>query len=349
MALQLFFSAFTLTCLLLSPGCQAELECGIAPLNTRIVGGENSSPGVWPWQVSLETDGAHFCGGSLISNLWVLTAAHCLSGFEKNTITVYVGRLIKTGPNFNEVSRSVSEIQCHESYNLLTNEHDICLVKLDSPVDFTNYIRPICLPTSNSTFYTGTSTWVTGWGNTDPDAYSLSDVLQEVNLPVVGNNECQCLQWYLITEFMICAGTSEGGKDACQGDSGGPMVVKVDPVSSRWVQNGIVSFGEACAKPNIPAVYTAVSRYEDWIKNITTGNTLGFVTFTSGGRDPDLDFVCSPATATSISTTTTTHTPTTVQMSTLEDGSVFAGGENLVPISHFISLSVPLLFFYLLL
>lgn len=140
--------------------------------------------------------------------------------FEKNTITVYVGRLIKTGPNFNEVSRSVSEIQCHESYDLLTNEHDICLVKLDSPVDFTNYIRPICLPTSNSTFYTGTSTWVTGWGNTDPDGKLWCGRVKQ-------RHDDGWLLWLLVPSIQSVRRTA-GGQSTC----GGKQWVSVSAVVS---------------------------------------------------------------------------------------------------------------------
>ncbi|GLD75259.1 serine protease 27-like protein [Lates japonicus] len=103
---------------------------------------------------------------------------------------------------------------------------------------------------ANSTFHTGTNSWVTGWGVTLPDGSTLPDILQEVKVPIVGNNECQCYhKKYLITENMICAGLKAGGKDSCQGDSGGPLVTKLD---DSWVQSGVVSFGEGCAVPNSP-------------------------------------------------------------------------------------------------
>uniref|UniRef100_A0A3P9NMH3 trypsin n=2 Tax=Poecilia reticulata TaxID=8081 RepID=A0A3P9NMH3_POERE len=93
----------------------------------------------------------------------------------------------------------------------------------------------------------------------------------EVEIPVVGNRQCKCSGYgpTTITNNMICAGLLQGGKDSCQGDSGGPMVSKQ---AGRWIQSGIVSFGEGCAKPNYPGVYARVSQYESWIKAQITTN-----------------------------------------------------------------------------
>uniref|UniRef100_A0A8C2WUH9 chymotrypsin n=1 Tax=Cyclopterus lumpus TaxID=8103 RepID=A0A8C2WUH9_CYCLU len=140
--------------------------CGQAPKNPRIVGGQNASPGSWPWFVSLNKAGGPFCGGSLINDQWVLTAAHCVPGNELFNITTYLGRLTQSGPNVNLVSRKLKDIICHPSYDSQTNENDICLLKLLAPVDFTDYIQPVCLASAGSTFHSGVSSWVTGFGNT---------------------------------------------------------------------------------------------------------------------------------------------------------------------------------------
>jgi len=147
------------------------------------------------------------------------------------------------------VSRKLEEIMCHPSHSLLTHENDICLLKLSAPVEFTDFIQPVCLASTGSTFHSGVSSWVTGFGVTHPgkitDAIPLSpnhlhccdffshqcesyllkslskysssraDILQEVNLPIVGNNECGCT-YTKITENTICAGFREGGKDSCK-------------------------------------------------------------------------------------------------------------------------------------
>ncbi|XP_006811034.1 serine protease 27, partial [Neolamprologus brichardi] len=138
--------------------------CGQAPLNTRIVGGQVAPVGSWPWQVSLQRSGSHFCGGSLINSQWVLTAAHCFQTITATGLTVNLGRQSLQGSNPNAESRTVTKIINHPNYNSVTFNNDICLLQLSSPVTFNNYISPVCLAASNSTFYSGVNSWVTGWG-----------------------------------------------------------------------------------------------------------------------------------------------------------------------------------------
>ncbi|KAF1379975.1 hypothetical protein PFLUV_G00181660 [Perca fluviatilis] len=264
--------------------------CGITPLNTRIVGGQNAPPGNWPWQASLQTSGSHFCGGSLINSEWVVTAAHCFSSIPAS-LTVSLGLQSLQGPNPNGVSRTVTKIIVNPNYNAIANDNDICLLQLSSPVTFTDFIVPICLAAPGSTFFSGVSSWVTGFGNI---ALGVSlpppGNLMEVNVPIVGNRQCNCDYGVgRITNNMICAGLSAGGKDSCQGDSGGPLVSKQ---GSRWILGGIVSFGDGCAKPNLPGVYTRVSQYQSWINSQITSSQPGFVTFTSTGTDSDLSISC---------------------------------------------------------
>ncbi|CAB1456522.1 unnamed protein product [Pleuronectes platessa] len=340
MALQKSVSVLTVTILLLCTGCRSALTCGQAPINTRIIGGQTATPGDWPWQVSLVMDGAHGCGGSLINDQWVMTAAHCITG-SGSDVTVYLGRFNQSGPNPNEVSRTIAQAECHPSYDTLTYENDICLLKLSSPVNFTDYIQPVCLADANSILHSGVSTWVAGWGNTRPNGWSASDTLQEANLDIVGNKECQCNSIYDITDKMICAWVRAGGIDSCQGDSGGGLVTKV---GSGWAAVGIVSFGDGCAKPNVPGIYARVSEYMEWISNITGSDEPGFVNASSTGVDKDSNFTCSTTAPPSTSSTHPythphTHPPTTIH-STTDDKSIFGGGENLIHFSHFTSLWV---------
>ncbi|KAF3699726.1 Prostasin [Channa argus] len=264
--------------------------CGQAPLNTKIVGGQVASSGSWPWQVSLQTSGSHFCGGSLINDQWVLTAAHCFQSISAKTVTAYLGLQTQSGRNPNSVSRSLIKAIIHPNYNPTTNNNDMCLLQLSSTVSFNSYIRPICLAASGSTFFNGTDSWVTGWGTLSSGATSISENLMEVEIPVVGNRQCNCNYGVgSITSNMLCAGLSAGGKDSCQGDSGGPMVSKQN---GRWIQSGVVSFGNGCAEPNFPGIYARVSQYQSWINSVITSNQPGFITFTSPGTDGDLSVTC---------------------------------------------------------
>ncbi|XP_042363895.1 serine protease 27 isoform X3 [Plectropomus leopardus] len=151
-------------------GSMAE-DCGVAPLNTRTVAGENATAGSWPWQVSvhLNPKGAQICGGTLISDQWVLTAAHCIKTNFPSVWILYFGRETQSGPNVNEVSRTVSQIIIHPDHNSEPFNNDIALMKLSSPVTFTDYIRPICLASHSSQFHSATPCWATGWGRRGRD------------------------------------------------------------------------------------------------------------------------------------------------------------------------------------
>ncbi|XP_057717309.1 tryptase-like [Corythoichthys intestinalis] len=274
------------------PECRAQLDvCGQAPLNNRIVGGVESPVGAWPWQASLHIDGKHFCGGSLITSEWVMSAAHCF--FSSAPITVFLGRQRQFGSNPNEVSRTVTEIIRHPDFDDPSFDNDVALLHLSEPVTFNTFIRPVCLAAKESTFYDGTRSWVTGWGDIAEGVPApFPQELMEVDVPIVGSRQCFCDYSDLIniTDNMICAGLRDGGQDACQGDSGSPMVNKKGDV---WVQNGVVSFGLGCARPNFPGVYTRVSRYQEWITEQIGGYNLpGFIKCKSPCPNRDLEVSC---------------------------------------------------------
>lgn len=162
--------------------------CGITPVNNKIVGGQDAPAGSWPWQASLQESGSHVCGGSLVNKEWVMSAAHCFSSASPNGWSIILGRRNQQGSNPNEVSTTVDEIILHPAYNGSTHDNDIALLRLSSPVNFTDYIFPICLAASDSVFHQGTESWVTGWGNANEgDPLPPPQTLQEVEVPVVGN------------------------------------------------------------------------------------------------------------------------------------------------------------------
>nr|XP_019963179.1 PREDICTED: testisin-like [Paralichthys olivaceus] len=256
-------------------------DCGEAALNTKIVGGQNAKAGSWPWQVSVHLVQYHICGGTLISNEWVLTAAHCILTNETNSWILYFGRETQSGPNVNEVNRTVSQVIIHPNYSNLNN--DIALMKLSSPVTFNNYIRPICLASNTSEFLNSTLCWATGWGKLGKnESLPATKKLQEVEIPVIENEQCSSAYQKLIniTNSMICAGKENKG--ACQGDSGGPLQCKQ---GSQWIQAGITSFGVPCALLGFPEVYARVSEFQDWVRQVA-GARVGFVTYGNDTNKP---------------------------------------------------------------
>ncbi|XP_029944180.1 serine protease 27-like [Salarias fasciatus] len=327
MAVRQVARGLTLMLFVFHQGCDSqEFRCGEAVNNNRIVGGQEADPGSWPWQAALYLFDTFTCGGTLINDHWVLTAAHCLTTEDLSGAEVLLSLHNISDPGPDVVTVALDEIICHPAYNSFTFENDICLLKLSTPVTFSDSIQPICLPTKGSTFHTGLSSWVTGFGTIDNG--NLAEVLQEVNVPIVGNTRCQCYlrDFSEITENMVCAGREAGGKDSCQGDSGGPLMTQT---STSWVEVGVVSFGDGCGLPRRPGVYTRVSQYEDWIREQLNGSDVGFVTVTPEGIDPDLFFTCPTATP-----STTTHH----YKMTTEDDSIFGGGETLIHFAHFLSL-----------
>ncbi|XP_073713591.1 trypsin I-P1-like [Misgurnus anguillicaudatus] len=270
-------------------GCLCQLDvCGQAPFNNKIVGGENATTGSWPWQASIRfiSSGSHFCGGSLINKDWVLSAAHCFPSvsYGASYISVSLGCQTLSGSNPNGTTKTVSQVITHSGYNSNTEINDIALVKLSSSVTFTDYIRPVCLAASGSTIDAGAKTWITGWGTLNAGDSSLPNTLQEVQIPIVNNTDCN-KAYGIITSNMLCAGFTSGGKDSCQGDSGGPMVYKND---SLWIQPGIVSFGRSCAEAGFPGVYTRVSQYQSWINSYISSDQPGFVHLAAIGGSSNL-------------------------------------------------------------
>ncbi|KFR10458.1 Transmembrane protease serine 11E, partial [Opisthocomus hoazin] len=233
----------------------------------RIIGGQQAQTGEWPWQASIQLEGTHRCGASVISNTWLVTAAHCFRGeSDPRKWTASFG--IRLRPP--EQRRLVRRIIVHESYNnpVSGHEYDVAVVELASAIEFTSDVHSVCLPEASHIFAANTSCFVTGWGALENDGSSVNE-LRQAEVKIISTQICNRREVYsgAITAGMLCAGYLEGQVDACQGDSGGPLV----QANSRgiWYLVGIVSWGDECGKRNKPGVYTRVTYYRNWINSKT--------------------------------------------------------------------------------
>ncbi|KAJ8670479.1 hypothetical protein QAD02_001738 [Eretmocerus hayati] len=235
----------------------------------RIVGGHPTRPGEWPWIAGLFNAGRHICGGSLIDDRHILTAAHCvaqMSSWDVARLTVRLGdHDIRTPLETKHIERRVLRVVRHRGFDIRTLYNDVAILTLNEPVEFSEYIRPVCLP-SGSSLYSGKTATVIGWGSLRENGPAPAQ-LQEVSIPIWSNAGCK--QRYGsaapggIVESFLCAG--EDNKDSCSGDSGGPLMVN----DGRWTQVGIVSWGIGCSRHQYPGVYTRVTHFLPWIyKNL---------------------------------------------------------------------------------
>ncbi|XP_040182163.1 suppressor of tumorigenicity 14 protein [Rana temporaria] len=252
---------------------EALCQCGKRPYSkkTRIVGGVNADIGEFPWQVSLQTNkDGHACGASVVSQTILLSAAHCfqdtstLRYSDPSVWTAYMGlhdQSTKTSSN-DVVKRKIKRIVAHRMFSDITYDNDIAMLELDSPITFTDFIQPICIPESTHVFPVGKSIWVTGWGALSEGGTGAA-VLQKAEIRIINQTECNKLLDGQLTPRMICAGYLSGGIDACQGDSGGPL--SSVELNGKIYLAGIVSWGDGCARRNKPGIYTKVTEMRDWI------------------------------------------------------------------------------------
>ncbi|XP_058499899.1 chymotrypsin-like elastase family member 2A [Solea solea] len=249
--------------------------CGLptfSPELSRVVAGQDVRRHSWPWQISLQSDSSggwsHVCGGTLISSHWVLTAAHCIS--DRYNYRVELGKHSLKASEEGSVAVRAADIITHEDYNILLSRNDIALIKLSSPVTFSDTITPACLPDQGVVLSHGSPCYVTGWGRLSTDG-PPADILQQVLLPVVGHEICSRPDWWsvLATEKMVCAG-GDGTTAGCNGDSGGPLNCQ-NPDGS-WDVHGVVSFGsgQGCNVFQKPTVFTQVSSYIGWINTVSS-------------------------------------------------------------------------------
>uniref|UniRef100_A0A8C2C9Y7 Suppression of tumorigenicity 14a n=1 Tax=Cyprinus carpio TaxID=7962 RepID=A0A8C2C9Y7_CYPCA len=266
-----------------NPMCDGQDDCGDgsdesncncgkkAYTKSRIVGGQDADVSEFPWQVSLHVKNTpHVCGASIISEQWLVTAAHCVQDDAKikysqpGTWEAYLGlHTQKEKPK--STKRLIKQIIPHKNYNSYTYDNDIALMELDSPVTFSETIRPICLPAATDVYPAGETVTISGWGATREGGGGAT-VLQKANVRIINSTVCDELMSGQITSRMTCAGVLSGGVDACQGDSGGPMSIFSN---ERMYLAGVVSWGDGCARRNKPGIYTNVPKFRAWIKEKT--------------------------------------------------------------------------------
>ncbi|KAG8434724.1 hypothetical protein GDO86_012901 [Hymenochirus boettgeri] len=254
----------------------SKCSCGKRPYTkkSRIVGGINADIGEFPWQVSLHTkNDKHTCGASLVSSKFLISAAHCFQDdrsirySDPALWTAYLGLHDQAQiKGSNVMERKIKNIRAHTGFNDNTYDNDIAVLELESPVSFTDFIQPICIPDTSYDFPVGKSLWVTGWGALT-EGGTGAQILQKAEIRVINQTECNKLLDDQLSLRMLCAGFISGGIDACQGDSGGPLS-SVESNSKIYLA-GIVSWGEGCARRNKPGVYTRVTAMRDWIKEKT--------------------------------------------------------------------------------
>ncbi|XP_033151508.1 trypsin alpha-3 [Drosophila mauritiana] len=236
----------------------AVIPIGLEPQTSshgaRIVGGTTSSIEDRPWQVSLQRSGGHFCGGSIISNDIIVTAAHCL--YSPTTVS---NLRIRAGSNkrtYGGVLVEVAAIKAHEGYSSSTKVNDIGVVRLKSKLTFGSTIKAITM--ASATPAHGSAASISGWGKTSTSGPSSATLLF-VDTRIVGRSQCGSSTYgygSFIKATMICAAATN--KDACQGDSGGPLV-------SGGQLVGVVSWGRDCAVANYPGVYANIAELRDWV------------------------------------------------------------------------------------
>lgn len=249
------------------------LLCAVICLTSAklsISGGQNAQLGWFPYMVGLKASNSPvmFCGGSLISPSHILTAAHCFKQSSEKFVPnlhVVLGRVDVTQNNTG-VTASVDSIIVHPDFNPSSFEHDIAILKLSSPVQFSQSILPINLMPVD--FAVGTSLTVTGFGFVD-EKY-LPRQLQYINIPLVDGSVCVNKGYHLNNMVQFCAG-SGNGQDSCTYDSGGPAAV-FDQTKRAWFQAGIISFGGLpCGGLGVVGTYTKVGAYYNWILKMMNG------------------------------------------------------------------------------
>nr|XP_054749016.1 serine-rich adhesin for platelets-like [Lytechinus pictus] len=260
--------------------------CGLTPVITsRIVGGTDARYGQWPWIASLsirvrDLPFYHFCGATLISDQWAMTAAHCVHPpvFELIADKLLLGDIDLYGSAATRQLIDIEGVYVHPAFNEFVIDYDVALIKLSAPVQLGDYISPVCLETSSEESSLYSQCISIGWGSTVSGG-SLSPSLQEATFNLTEIEECRNITGDdELTENHICAWDPRGGVSVCQGDSGSSLMCQ--EYSGTWRLVGITSSNYGCADANnpgvnnLPDIYTRVSKHWDWVNSVIEGTPL---------------------------------------------------------------------------
>ncbi|XP_063363951.1 serine protease persephone-like [Cydia amplana] len=258
--------------------CQKIIASSKPPLDLHIIGGEQASLGEFPHMVALGFEaqfGYRFdCGGSLISNRFVLTAAHCVDTPDRVEPSVVRMGVTELGDaQFNsETDVRVETIYKHPNYTRSLKYDDLALLKLQKAVQFDTTLNAACLYTKDTDPTTALT--ITGWGTTSTTKDARSNTLLKANVTIVARSKCSesytSTKWRKlpngISDTQVCAGDPDGLRDTCQGDSGGPLQSLSEPDGQTRLV-GVTSFGRGCGSA-VPGVYTRLSHYLDWLESV---------------------------------------------------------------------------------
>ncbi|CAF4836816.1 unnamed protein product [Pieris macdunnoughi] len=255
--------------LLLSQGIFGEVDVSEAiDGDSRIIGGQDATPGMAKYQVSIRVQKGnqdlHNCGGSIINQQYVLTAAHCIVGWRPNVMSIVVGsHQIKSGGQ----RYKIKKLMPHEQFSKVTAKNDVGVIQVEGSIQYNNNVQPIGL--SNRQVPVGTTCLLTGWGLVNKEKNIVPNNLQMLFFRTISNSDCtrqlsrtNNKPFMPIDNGQICAGHPDH-QGTCQGDSGGPLVIKE---GNNFVQIGIVSWGIPCGH-KYPDVYASVPGNYNWIQS----------------------------------------------------------------------------------
>jgi len=238
----------------------ALVAAATAAPSSRIVNGEAAtSTAVAPWQVSLQKSGSHFCGGSIISAGFVMSACHCKQNFGADVV---MGTVDYTQPKYNVRGT----FTCHPQYSTFpATDYDYSIVTLASNVDL-NDADVSAIAIANKEYPAGTIAQITGWGKTHGNINQIPTQLQVATTPLMSQDDCKAIWGNLrITDRMQCVGGT-GENSGCQGDSGGPLAYQ-DPADGVWYLIGNTSWGSSNCQTSMPAIWSKNVIVYDWIQS----------------------------------------------------------------------------------